>query len=61
MPVVPTHLRLGGTDLRLFTMLASFGTPLDVTTDELRLELFFPADAESQALLEGLAASTAAR
>ena len=61
LPVVPTHLRLGGTDLRLFTMLASFGTPLDVTTDELRLELFFPADAESQALLEGLAAATAAR
>jgi transcriptional regulator with XRE-family HTH domain len=54
LPMVPTHLRLGGQDLRLFTMLATFGTPLDVTTDELRVELFFPADAASRALLEAL-------
>lgn len=56
-PVVPTHLRLLGQDLRLFTMLATFGTPLDVTTDELRVELFFPADDASRVLLEQLSAT----
>lgn len=51
LPVLPTHLRVNGTDLRMFSMLATFGTPLDVTTDELRVESFFPADAASEALL----------
>jgi transcriptional regulator with XRE-family HTH domain len=55
LPVVPTHLRFNGHDLRLFTMLATFGTPLDVTTDELRVELFFPADEASRALLHAMA------
>lgn len=54
LPVMPTHLRVNGMDLRLFTMLATFGTPLDVTTDELRVELFFPADEASRALLQAL-------
>jgi transcriptional regulator with XRE-family HTH domain len=30
--------------LRLFSMIATFGTPQDVTLQELRLETFFPAD-----------------
>lgn len=54
LPVMPMHLHLNGLDLRLFTMLATFGTPLDVTADELRVELFFPADAASRALLHAL-------
>jgi transcriptional regulator with XRE-family HTH domain len=54
LPVMPTHLRVQGQDLRLFTMLATFGTPLDVTTDELRVELFFPADEASRTLLRAL-------
>src|SRR5690606_19451064 len=52
LPVLPTHFRLNGMDLRLFTMLATFGTPLDVTTDELRVESFFPADETSANLLK---------
>jgi transcriptional regulator with XRE-family HTH domain len=31
-------------DLELFTTLTTFGTPRDVTLDELAIELFFPAD-----------------
>ncbi len=31
-------------ELRLFTMISTFGTPLDVTLQELRIETFFPAD-----------------
>lgn len=56
LPVIPTHFRLGDQDLRLFTMLSTFGTPHDVTTDELRVEHMFPADAGSEALLRRLAA-----
>jgi hypothetical protein len=44
----------------MFTTLTTFGTPLDVTLDvtldELALELFFPADAASEAILRELAA-----
>lgn len=56
LPVVPMHLRLPGTDLRLFSMLTTFGTPADVTTDELRVELFFPADVASRGLLQAMSA-----
>jgi len=32
----------------LFTTIMTFGTPQDVTLQELRLETFFPADQESE-------------
>jgi hypothetical protein len=32
-----------GAELSFFTTLTTFGTPLDVTLDELAVELFFPA------------------
>jgi hypothetical protein len=35
----------------LFTTLTAFGTPRDITLDELAVELFYPADAASEALL----------
>lgn len=34
----------------------TFGTPQDITTDELRVESFFPADAATAELLRKLAA-----
>jgi transcriptional regulator with XRE-family HTH domain len=42
--VVPLRLRLRGRTLALFSMVASFGTPADITLDELAIETFFPAD-----------------
>ena len=56
-PVMPLELARGGMTLRLFAMIATFGTPYDVTTDELRVETFFPADAASEALLRARAAT----
>jgi hypothetical protein len=32
------------TSLRLFTTIATLGTPRDVTTEEIRIESFFPMD-----------------
>lgn len=43
-PVAMLHLRRGEDELRLFTLLTSVGTPLDVTAQDLTLETFFPAD-----------------
>lgn len=40
-----------GRELSLFTTLTTFGTPRDVTLDEIALELFFPADDATARLL----------
>jgi transcriptional regulator with XRE-family HTH domain len=43
-PVLPMHFRKGDTTLRLFTTIATLGTPQDITLQELRVESFFPMD-----------------
>ncbi|MBU0915434.1 helix-turn-helix domain-containing protein [Aquabacterium parvum] len=43
-PTVNVELGVGDITLRLFSLLSTFGTAQDVTTDELRIETFFPAD-----------------
>lgn len=54
-PVVPTDFRLGDRVMRLFTTLTWFGSPQDVTLQELRIECSFPADAATDAYLRELA------
>lgn len=49
--LVPVVLDIDGTDVALFTTLTTFGTPRDVTLDELAVELFFPADDAAEAAL----------
>lgn len=49
--LVPCVMTLPFGTLSLFTTLTTFGTPRDVTLDELCVELFYPADAASEALL----------
>ena len=53
-PVLPLILGRDGLELRLFSMISTFGTPYDITTDEIRVETFFPEDAASEALLKAL-------
>lgn len=49
---VAVHVRApDGGEARIFAMLASLGTPLDVTAEELRIELYFPLDDASEAFL----------
>lgn len=43
-PTLIINFRKGDTRLALFSMIATMGTPLDVSLQNLRLELFFPAD-----------------
>ncbi len=49
--LVPFRMAFGDHELSLFTTLTTFGTPRDVTLDELAVELFFPADDQSEAML----------
>lgn len=54
LPVVPFKLAAAGQALSLFAVIATFGTAQDVTTDELRIETLFPADAETEALFRAI-------
>jgi transcriptional regulator with XRE-family HTH domain len=51
--LVPFELAADGMTLSFFTTLTTFGTPLDVTLDELAVELFFPADDLTDQALRG--------
>ncbi|SLN36522.1 helix-turn-helix transcriptional regulator [Ruegeria meonggei] len=53
-PTVPTVYRFGNQRLSLFGTIAHFSTVTDETLDDLKIELFFPADAESAAILATL-------
>ncbi len=43
-PVLPMHFAKDGLSIRLFTAIATLGTPQDVIAQEIRVENFFPAD-----------------
>jgi transcriptional regulator with XRE-family HTH domain len=55
--LVPLRLALGDAELALFTTLTTFGTPQDVTLDELAVELFYPADEATESMLRAAAAA----
>ncbi len=54
-PMLQLELDLGPLGLKLFSMISTFGTALDVTTEELRVESFFPGDAASADFFRELA------
>ena len=49
--VVPLRFRHRDQELAFFSTTAVFGTPLDMTVDELAIELFFPADPNTASYL----------
>jgi transcriptional regulator with XRE-family HTH domain len=49
--LLPVHIRKGAFEIRMFSAIMTLGTPQDVTLQELRVETFFPADAESETRL----------
>ncbi|MFF7073750.1 helix-turn-helix domain-containing protein [Streptomyces pseudovenezuelae] len=51
--VIPMILRFNGRELRLFSTITTFGTPMDITLDEVAIESYYAADAESAAYFEG--------
>ena len=58
--LVPFRFESPAGEVSLFTTLTTFGTPLDVTIDEIAIELFFPTDDASDALLRTIASAAAA-
>jgi transcriptional regulator with XRE-family HTH domain len=44
-----SDIRLDGRELRLFSTITTFGTPMDITLAEVAVESYYPADAESAA------------
>ena len=55
-PVLPMHFRKGEISLRLFTTIATLGTPQDITLQELRIECFFAMDEPTAAVFRSWAA-----
>lgn len=47
--VIPMIVRIDGRELRLFSTITTFGTPMDITLDEVAIESYYPADEESAA------------
>ncbi len=58
-PVLPMHFQKDGVGLRLFTTIATLGTPRDITLQELRIESFFPMDGETRGVFHEWATSRA--
>lgn len=48
LPFHPVRFVDGGRQLSFFSMITTVGAPVDVTAQELRIEAFFPADAETE-------------
>lgn len=57
-PVVPTIYRAGSLRLSLFSTIAQFGTPEDLTLDDLKIELYFPSDDETDLVLRSIWSSS---
>jgi len=56
-PVLAMHIAKDGIALRLFTTLATLGSPQDVTVQEIRIECFFPADEATALVFRGWASA----
>ncbi|MBE7635305.1 helix-turn-helix domain-containing protein [Sneathiella sp. P13V-1] len=49
LPFIPLEFTLAGFDLSVFSVISTFGTPQDITTDELRIEAFYPTNDQTEA------------
>lgn len=47
--LTPMLFRFGDRELRLFSTITTFGTPMDITLDEVSIESYYPADDETAA------------
>ena len=56
--VIPFRIKIAAGVLTFFSTTMVFGTPVEVTLSELALESFFPADAETAAIVRSLTPAT---
>jgi len=50
--ILPMELDLNGKVARMFSTITSVSTPHDVTLQELHVEVFYPADKETELVLQ---------
>ncbi|GAB3924963.1 helix-turn-helix transcriptional regulator [Kribbella albertanoniae] len=50
--VIPMIIRFDGAELRVFSTITTFGTPLDITLADLAVESYYPADAATAEYFE---------
>ncbi|WBQ02162.1 helix-turn-helix domain-containing protein [Kribbella sp. CA-293567] len=50
--VIPMIIRIDGVELWMFSTITTFGTPLDLTLDDLAVESYYPADADTAKYFE---------
>jgi hypothetical protein len=55
--MIGLQLRRGDLSLALFTTIATLGTPLDVTLQEIRVETLFPSDDATRRVLARVSAT----
>ena len=48
LPLLPVQLAKDGVEVAYFSLVTTVGTPQDVTLQEIRIESFFPADANTE-------------
>jgi len=56
VPVIPVTFRKDGQTFSFFSAITTLGTAQDITLQELRIESFFPLDAETERHVQGLPA-----
>lgn len=54
-PFLTVHLRKNGVEAHVFTTIATIGTPIDATAEEIAIETYFPADEATSKLFRQLA------
>ncbi|MFT7686409.1 MAG: transcriptional regulator with XRE-family HTH domain [Candidatus Azotimanducaceae bacterium] len=54
IPYLQMKLQVDGSVFQFFTMVSTFGTPLDITLQELRIETFFPGDKATEKFIRSL-------
>ena len=52
LPVLPFEIDLGSLTICMFSVISTFGTAQDITTDELRIESFYPNDEKTKSFFE---------
>lgn len=59
--ILPMELHLDGRIVRMFSTVTTVSTPHDVTLQELHVEVFYPADAETEVTLQAYEAQVSRR
>ena len=59
--ILPMELKLDGQIARMFSTVTTVATPHDVTLQELHVEVFYPADVETEAVLQSYEERTKTR